>query len=61
MEKVIRTVCQASHIECGVLVHVEDGKITKIRGDRDHPDTGGYVCVKARAQADFLHHPDRLK
>jgi anaerobic selenocysteine-containing dehydrogenase len=61
MEKVIRTVCQSSHIECGVLVHMEDGKITNIKGDPDHPDTKGYCCVKARAQAELMDHPDRLK
>lgn len=61
MKRVVRTVCQASHIECGVLVHVEDGKITKIAGDPHHPDTKGFICAKARAQAEFLDHPDRLK
>lgn len=61
MKRVVRTVCQASHIECGVLVHVEDGKITKITGDPEHPDTKGFICVKARAQPQFLDHPDRLK
>ena len=61
MENIIRTCCQSSHSECGVLVHVEDGMVTKIEGDPDHPVTRGYICVKAKAQPQLINHPDRLK
>jgi anaerobic selenocysteine-containing dehydrogenase len=60
MEKVVRTCCQSSHSECGVLVHVKDGKVTKIEGDPNHPFTRGYVCVKAQAQPQLIYHPDRV-
>ncbi|MCC6381728.1 MAG: molybdopterin-dependent oxidoreductase [Dehalococcoidia bacterium] len=61
MQKVVRTVCQACHIECGVLVHLQDDKIVRTTGDPAHPDTRGFVCLKAHAQPQFLDHPDRLK
>ena len=61
MKKVVRTVCQDSHFECGVLVHVEDGKVTKIEGDPKHPQSRGFICVKGRAQPQILYHPERLK
>ena len=61
MEKVIRTCCQSSHCECGVRVHVEDGKVTSIVGDPQHPFTRGFACVKARAQHQLIYHADRLK
>jgi anaerobic selenocysteine-containing dehydrogenase len=61
MKKIVRSVCQGSHCECGVLVHVLDGKIIKIEGDPEHPMNRGYICVKGRAQPQFVHHPDRLK
>ena len=61
MEKIIRTCCQSSHCECGVLVHVTDGKVTKIAADPQHPFTRGFICVKAQAQPEALYHPDRLK
>ena len=61
MEKIIRTTCQGSHSECGVLVHVKDGKVTKVEGDHDHPWSRGFICVKGRAQPQYLYHPDRLK
>jgi thiosulfate reductase/polysulfide reductase chain A len=61
MEKIVRSVCQACHCECGVLVHVRDGKVTKVGGDPEHPMNRGYICVKGRAQPQLLYHPDRLK
>jgi anaerobic selenocysteine-containing dehydrogenase len=59
--KIIRTVCQGCHSECGVLVQVESGKINKIKGDPDHPDSRGYICVKGIHSGHFVYHPDRLK
>jgi len=61
MEKIVRTVCQGCHPECGVLVHVRDGKVTRIEGDPDHPMNRGFICVKGRAAPQLLYHPDRLK
>ncbi len=61
METVIRSVCQACHCECGVLVHVRHGRVTRVEGDPKHPMNRGFVCVKGRAQPQVVHHPDRLK
>jgi len=61
MEKIVRTVCQACHCECGVLVRVKDGKVLDIKGDPDHPMNRGFICVKGRAEPERLYHPDRLK
>ena len=61
MKRIIRTACQACHSECGVLVHVDDGTVTKIEGDPEHPSSRGFICVKGRVQAQFLYHPDRVK
>ncbi len=61
VEKVVRSICQACHCNCGVLVHVEDGKVTRVTGDPDHPMNHGFICVKGQAQPELLYHPDRLK
>ena len=61
MEKIVRSVCQACHCECGVFVHVRNGKVTKIEGDPNHPMNRGFICVKGRAQPQVVYHPDRLK
>ena len=61
METRVRTVCQACHIECGVIAHVKDGKVTRIVGDPNHPMNRGFICVKGRSEPERLYHPDRLK
>ena len=61
MEKVVRTICQACHCECGVLAIVEQGKVVEIRGDLNHPMNRGFICVKGRAEPERLYHPERLK
>lgn len=61
MGKIVKSLCQACHCECGVLVHLEDGKVTQIKGDPQHPMNRGATCVKGRAQPQLLYHPDRLK
>ena len=61
MQKLVRTVCQSCHCECGVLVTVEEGKITNIKGDPDHPMNRGFICVKGKAASELVYHPDRLK
>lgn len=61
MEKIVRTVCQGCHPECGVLVHVKDEKVTKIEGDPKHPFSRGSICQKGREYYKFTYHPDRVK
>ena len=61
MEKIVRTVCQGCHSECGVLVHINKGRVAKIKPDPDHPSTRGHICIKGTHYADFTYHPDRLK
>jgi thiosulfate reductase/polysulfide reductase chain A len=59
--KIVRTVCQGCHSECGVLVQVDEGKVTKIGPDPDHPVSRGYICIKGIHYADFTYHPDRIR
>jgi anaerobic selenocysteine-containing dehydrogenase len=59
---IVKTYCaRMDHGGCGILVHVEDGKITKIEGDPDSPLNRGTLCAKGFAQVERLNHPDRLK
>ena len=43
---------------CGVLATVEDGRLTKVDADPDHPN--GCVCVKGTAAPEIVYSPDRL-
>ncbi len=59
---IVKTYCaRMDHGGCGILAHVENGKITKIEGDPDSPLNRGTICAKGIAQIEKLNHPDRLK
>jgi anaerobic selenocysteine-containing dehydrogenase len=45
---------------CGLSVTLEDGRITTITGDKEHPVTQGAICNKVRQLADRVYHPERL-
>ena len=57
---IVRTVCDRCHCECGVLVHVQDGRAIKIEGDPNHPINEGALCPKGLAMLQLVYHPDRL-
>ncbi|GAA0579213.1 molybdopterin-dependent oxidoreductase [Kribbella sandramycini] len=56
-----RTSCNLCEAICGVLVTVEDGQVTDIRGDESDPLSRGHICPKAVALRDLQEDPDRLR
>ncbi|RPJ04464.1 MAG: molybdopterin oxidoreductase, partial [Deltaproteobacteria bacterium] len=59
---IVRTYCaRMDHGGCGLLVHVENGRIIKIEGDPGSPLSKGYLCAKGLAQLERINHPERLK
>src|SRR5437899_7259049 len=55
-----RTLCPYCGVGCGLLVRVEDGAVTRVKGDPDHPANFGDVCAKAVHLPPALRTPDRL-
>ncbi len=55
-----RTSCNLCEAICGVLVTVEDARVTDIRGDESDPLSRGHICPKAVALRDLQDDPDRL-
>jgi anaerobic selenocysteine-containing dehydrogenase len=45
---------------CGMVVDIEDGRVTGIRGDRENPDSRGFLCVRGRAAGEIVDSPHRL-
>ncbi len=45
---------------CSVLVQVEDGVATRLRGNPDHPVTRGFLCGKVARYLERQYSPDRL-
>ncbi|OGO43012.1 MAG: hypothetical protein A2Z05_08805 [Chloroflexi bacterium RBG_16_60_22] len=58
--RTVKTTCKGCHGGCGVLVTVEDGRITHIEGNPDTP-TWGTMCSKGLSSIQHVNHPDRLK
>ncbi|MCF8039638.1 MAG: molybdopterin-dependent oxidoreductase [Desulfohalobiaceae bacterium] len=60
MTEIRRSYCGLCHPRCGLLLHIEDGRIVKVTGDPDHPVTRGAICERGRLMPDHVHHPQRL-
>ncbi len=53
--------CFFCHHNCGVLVHVEEGRVVKVTGNPDHPGSRGHICERAVKAPKWLYHPDQLQ
>jgi len=49
VEAAVRTGCPYCGVGCGLSVSVADGRVLKVRGDREHRSSRGEVCMKAAA------------
>ena len=56
----VRTFCRICEPSCGLVAHVEGGRLVKLTPDRDHPVSEGFACHKGLAMVDLHHDPDRL-
>lgn len=56
-----KTACILCSVNCGIEVLVEDGHITKIKGDKSHPVSEGYACQKAQRLDYYQNDKHRLK
>src|SRR6195952_3527597 len=54
------TACILCECNCGVVVQVEDRKLVKIRGDKEHPASHGYTCNKALRLDNYQNSGNRL-
>ncbi|MDD5806828.1 MAG: molybdopterin-dependent oxidoreductase [Eggerthellales bacterium] len=60
-DEIICSSCRACISNCGVLVHVRDGRVVKIEGDVRDPMSKGTVCAKGLAAIQALYNPMRMK
>src|SRR5581483_9055056 len=45
---------------CSLLINVDDGKGSRLRGDPEHPVTRGFLCGKVARYLEREYSPDRL-
>jgi len=60
-DEVIPTFCELCFWKCGVLAHVKDGRVTKIKGNPKDPLSRGHLCPRGAGGTGLLYDPDRLK
>ena len=56
-----KAACFFCHHNCGVLVHVQDGKAVKVTGNHEHPGSRGHICERAVNAPKWLYHPEQLR
>jgi anaerobic selenocysteine-containing dehydrogenase len=60
MTEITNSFCRICLNACALKVSVENGRVTRVEGDRDNPLFEGYTCIKGRSQPAYLYHPERL-
>ncbi len=58
--KQIPGMCQLCSTVCGIIGHVQDGRLVKIEGNPRDPNSRGFLCAKGHAGLNHLYHPERL-
>ena len=57
--KKVRGYCALCTAHCATVATVENGRVTRLDADDDHPN-GGVICIKGKAAPELVYHPDRL-
>ncbi|MEM9393151.1 MAG: molybdopterin oxidoreductase family protein [Pseudomonadota bacterium] len=60
-DEVRKTTCYMCACRCGIDVHLKDGKVAYIEGNRDHPVNQGVLCAKGSAGIMQVNAPSRLR
>jgi anaerobic selenocysteine-containing dehydrogenase len=59
--QILKTTCPLDCWDaCGMIAHVQDGKLVKLGGDPDHPVTRGFLCGKTMRYGERAYAPDRI-
>ena len=60
-DEIRHTTCYMCACRCGINVHLEQGKVKYIEGNRDHPVNKGVLCAKGSAGIMQHYSPARLR
>lgn len=55
-----KTACILCYANCGLEVQTDGRRITKVKGDKEHPRSAGYVCQKASRITYYQNDSQRL-
>ncbi|THD82938.1 formate dehydrogenase [Aliigemmobacter aestuarii] len=60
-DEVRKTTCYMCACRCGINVHLKDGRVSYIEGNRDHPINKGVLCAKGASGIMQVTAPSRLR
>ena len=60
-DRTAKTTCYMCACRCGINVHLKDGRVAYIEGNRDHPVNKGVLCAKGAAGIMQVTAPSRLR
>lgn len=60
MERVSKSYCRVCGSLCGIEVGNDGDRVNWIRGDKSHPMTKGFMCIKGQMSKDYHNGEDRL-
>lgn len=58
--KVVPSLCGSCSAECGMWIHVKNGRVWKATGQKDHPSSRGKLCARGHAALSVPYHKDRI-
>ena len=56
----VHGMCQLCSTVCGITGHVKDGRIVKVDGNPNDPNSRGRLCARGQAALNHQYHPERL-
>ena len=61
-QRTVRTMCPMNchPTLCGMLVDIEGDRLVGVRGDKENPDSRGFLCVRGQASQEIIGNPKRL-
>ena len=60
MSRTALRICPLCEATCGLVLTVDNGRVTGARGDRDDVFSHGFICPKGASFAELDNDPDRL-
>jgi sulfite reductase (NADPH) flavoprotein alpha-component len=57
----VRSVCPYCGVGCGIVMTVENDRVVKVSGDKQHPANAGRLCTKGSTCAQPLSDPGRMQ
>lgn len=61
--RTLRTMCPMNchPTYCGMVVEIADDRVQSITGDKENPDSRGFLCVRGRSAIEIVDNPRRIR